>query len=439
MVIAHTFLLISCYPDLMRYFNKSVHTDIYRHLPPRSLPPVSIVIPFYNERINVIEAILSVMRNDYHNIEIIAVNDASTDDTLSMLIDKFDLIRAPDIVRRVLPTQKIKQVYISKNYPQLMVIDKEHGGAGDGINLGINASTAPFFMTFDADSIMATNAISELMYPIIFSSHTIAVGGAVYILNNCLYKNGEMINSKMPYKLTPALQSNEYLRSHLFSRTSWNIFGGTVSYSGTATLFEKEVVIEAGGFDIDNFAQDAEIIMRLHSHMLKKGYPYKICFNPSSVVWTDVPGNLKEYIHQRSNWQRGMLRSVLRYDYLFFNKKFKLVGLFNYPMFIFTEIISVFVEFLAYMLVPIAFYYGVATLKIVILSMVLAWGFIAYITMGNALLSFITFNKYQGRGDMFWMLLLSVFEVFGFRQIYIFSRMLGTCRYVWNRLLGRPL
>jgi cellulose synthase/poly-beta-1,6-N-acetylglucosamine synthase-like glycosyltransferase len=212
-----------------------------------------------------------------------------------------------------------------------------------------------------------------------------------------------------------------------------------VSYSGTATLFEKEAVIAVKGFDTDNFAQDAEIIMRLHKYMRQHKFPFKIFFNPASTAWTDVPDTLKSYAIQRNHWQRGLLRSVFKNISLFFNPKYRLSGLVAYPIYLISEVFSPFIELLAYIMVVIGFALGIITLKITLLFIILAWGFVSYITIANVLLNYITFNRYNKRGDLYWMLLLTFIETFGFRQYGVVVRVIASVQYFINRLLGRPL
>lgn len=434
----YTVFLIAAYPDIRNYFMRFKYSNIYQFLRSKKLPPVSIIMPIFNEREVAVEAIKSALNSDYQKFEVIAVNDESTDDTLSILIRAFNLVPAPTIVHHNIKTKAVKTVYISHNYPNLIVIDKEHGGAGDSMNVGINAATSPYFMTFDSDSLMDPNTISELMFSIMTVPHTIAVGGAVYVLNECAYRDGKMLEAAMPYKLVPALQTNEYLRSHLFNRTAWNKFGGTVSYSGTATIFEKEAVVAIGGFDIDNYAQDAEIIMRLHKYMRSHKYPYRIFFNPAATTWTDVPHNLREYTNQRNHWQRGLLRSAFRNITLFFNPKYRLSGLVGYPIYLISEIFSPFIEFLAYLMVIVGFAMGIITWQITLLFIILAWGFITYLTIANVLLNYGTFNRYHRKGDLYWMILLTFIEMFGFHQYHVLVRVWASIQYFINRILGRP-
>ena len=54
-----------------------------------NLPLVSVVIPVYNRENTVAAAIDSVLDQTYENIEIIVVNDASTDNTENVLFDKY--------------------------------------------------------------------------------------------------------------------------------------------------------------------------------------------------------------------------------------------------------------------------------------------------------------------------------------------------------------
>lgn len=438
-VIIYTMILFAAFPYIIYYFRRGKYARVHELLESSTLPPVTIIIPTYNEKENILNAVESVLNSNYQNLYVFVMNDSSTDNTLDILDKHYSLKEIPVIINPKLKTSKVNRVFVAEKQERLMVFDKEHAGAGDSINVGINACFTPYFMTFDADSIMDKFAVDELVYEILTSPNTIAVGGGVYILNACEVKNGKIIQSIMPYNLVAAIQSCEYMRSHIFNRTGWNSFGGTVSYSGTSTLFNRSVVIEAGGFDTTNFAQDAEIIMRLHRHMHKKKEAYQVKFNPASVVWTDIPSNFVEFAYQRDHWRRGLLRSCFKNMKLFLNPKCKIQGLWCFPAFVFLDMLAPPIEFLAYLTIGFSYYYGILNINLTILLIILAWGFTTYITMANHFLNIITFNRYHRLQDIGWIFVLCILEMCGFRQYTVLIQIWGSIHYYFNRLLGKPI
>ena len=93
-------------------------------------PGVSIIAPAFNEEVTIIDNVHSLMQIDYPNYEIVIVNDASTDRTMELLIENFNLVEIPYDVAMKVPSKPIKRVLKStdERYSKLVVVDKEHGG-----------------------------------------------------------------------------------------------------------------------------------------------------------------------------------------------------------------------------------------------------------------------------------------------------------------------
>ena len=437
--IIYTILLFGSFPTILRFFSISTHLSTSEVLETETQLAVTLIIPMYNERELALDTVLSALNSTYKNLYIMLVNDGSTDDSLEFLQAKFELEEVPVVVNQILETKPVKRSFISRSHPNLMIIDKENGGAGDAINAGLNACFTPYFFTLDSDSVIDPNAISLVMYEVFTNKNPIAIGCGVYVLNGCEVEDGVMKESLVPYRYTSGIQANEYLLSHLFNRTGWNSFGGSMSYSGTATVFNRQVVLSAGGFDAGNYAQDSEIIMRLQKIMREQPQEYTIAFTPSAAVWTDVPKNLKEFAQQRDKWSRGLLRSVWLNRKLFFNRKYKIQGLFGFPAYILLEIMAPYVEFTAYFTVGLAHYFGFLDTLSAILYIILAWGFASYLSVANTFISIVTFNRYQRLSNIIWMLLLATLEMFGFRQYRVLISVYATFHYFLNRLKGKRL
>jgi cellulose synthase/poly-beta-1,6-N-acetylglucosamine synthase-like glycosyltransferase len=437
--VVYTLLLFAAVPAIIHFFNRATLTNIYSLLKSKALPPVTILTSMHNEAKNIKENVLSALNSNYDNLYVLLINDGSTDSTLDLVIDTFSMRKEPLIFDKKIKTAGVNGVYVSSTHPNLMLIDKQHSGVGDSLNVGLNACFTPYFMTLDADSTIHENAVSELIFELLSNEHSIGVGGAVYIRNACTYHEGKMLESKIPYRLVPALQSNEYLRSHLFNRTGWNKLGSTMSYSGTATLLSTYRVIEVGGFDTDNYSQDTEIVMRLSQHMRKKKQAYQISFNPAAIVWTDVPNTLKQFTIQRDRWQRGILKSALMHKEMFFNPNYKIQGLVSYPCYVLFELIAPFIEFTAYITVSIAYFWGILNATSTIIYMLLAWGFTTYLTIANMLINIITFDQYKKPLNILWMFCLTIIEMFGFRQYQTIQKVFSSVHYFINRLRGKAL
>src|SRR5918997_2318092 len=71
-------------------------------------PPVSVLAPAFNEEANVVENVRSLLMLDYPLFEVVLINDGSSDATLEVLIEAFDLRRSGRSFERVLPCKLIR-------------------------------------------------------------------------------------------------------------------------------------------------------------------------------------------------------------------------------------------------------------------------------------------------------------------------------------------
>ena len=105
-------------------------------------PPVTLVVPAYNETATIVESVHALLGLQYPRLEVIVINDGSTDDTLGELIRSFSLRRADVAYHARLPTERVRGIYVSTLERRLMVIDKVNGGKSDALNAGINVPHA---------------------------------------------------------------------------------------------------------------------------------------------------------------------------------------------------------------------------------------------------------------------------------------------------------
>lgn len=438
----YTTLLVASFPEVLRKFNEVRYGNANIFIDKNCLVPITVVTPVFNEEESIMEMVLSVLNSDYKNVNLILVNDGSTDTTMDVLKKELVLYEIPLVIKQTIKTQKITHYYQSKRFENITVIDKEHSPyncAADSLNAGLNACKTPIMLTVDADTILEPEALTRMLFTILSTPHCVVVSGSVYVLNDNVLKNGALLTNQLPKHYLSAVQAVEYLRSFLYGRAGLNALGGALCYPGAFTLFETRMLREIDGFDTQNYSYDAEIITKIHHYMRKHKYPHNVNHSPNAFCWTDVPSTLKSYWRQRNYWQRGMLRSALRHITMLFNIKYGIVGLLTFPAYILFEIFGPVVEFTSLILFLISLYLGAIDLYSFTWYIILSWGFLIFVSVAMVFLNLISFNKYKRKGDVFRVIGLVTVELFGFRQYRALCCTVAMFHYALNRLRGKPL
>ncbi|UXN75777.1 glycosyltransferase (plasmid) [Devosia sp. A8/3-2] len=204
-------------------------------------PPISLIVPAYNEQINIVESVHSMLALEYPAYEVIVVNDGSKDETLKRMIEAFELVPVQRSYEETLKHEPIRGIYASSRSDRLFVVDKSNGGKADAQNAGINVCRAPIFCVIDGDSILEPDALLRAVQPFIEDpERTIAVGGTIRIANNSTIESGRVKTIRLPNKLLPLFQVVEYLRAFLMARLAW-------SQSTRSCSFPERSVFSGGG------------------------------------------------------------------------------------------------------------------------------------------------------------------------------------------------
>ncbi|MCW8452415.1 glycosyltransferase family 2 protein [Legionella quinlivanii] len=438
----YSLLLILSFPEVIKKFREVTLGDISLFIDQLTQIPITIVTPAFNEQHRILSMLYSGLNSNYKNVRFIVVNDGSTDKTMEILIDEFQLYEIPTVIKQTIPTCKVRHCFQSARFPNLMVIDKEHSPyhcAADSVNVGLNACQTPIMLTVDADTVLEPEALTRMMFSFLSKGHCIVVSGSVYVLNENKVQNGRLLTTDLPKRFVPAVQGLEYLRSFLYGRAGLNVLGGAMCYPGAFTLFETQSLREVGGYDSQNFSYDAEITLKLHRYMIKNRFPHSLNHSPNAFCWTEVPSTAKSFWNQRDKWQRGMWRSAMKFITMFGNPRYGIVGLISFPAFVLFEILGPVVEFCSYCTFIIAYFIGDIDYQVIFWFLVMAWGYLAYITVAMIFLNLITFNKYHRMKDVFRSIWLILAEMLWFREFRAACCARGTLRYFVNRLLGKPL
>lgn len=231
------------------------------------LPPVSIIIPAYNEARVLAEALDSLFALDYPEYEIVVVDDGSTDGTL-------DVASLYEGSERKVPVR---------------VLTQANAGKAAALNLGIRRSRHPFVFCMDADSRLEPDTL-RMAVPRFQDPDVGAVAGNVKVENRTSW-------------LT-RLQALEYIEGLNLPRRAQGFVAAVNIVPGPVGFFRRAALEEVGGYRSDTFAEDADLTLEL----ITAGW--KVVYEERAVAWTHAPTTLLDLIQQRYRWTRGILQAL---------------------------------------------------------------------------------------------------------------------------------
>jgi cellulose synthase/poly-beta-1,6-N-acetylglucosamine synthase-like glycosyltransferase/peptidoglycan/xylan/chitin deacetylase (PgdA/CDA1 family) len=227
-------------------------------------PPVSIIVPAYNEEMGAIDSVNSLLNQDYPEYEIMFVDDGSKDTTYA----------------------KVKAAFAHDS--RVSVNTKPNGGKASALNYGIARAKHNFVVCIDADTQLDPQALREIVKPF-YESKVAAVAGNVYV--------GNQINVLTKW------QAIEYTTAQNFDRLAFNVLNCITVVPGAIGAFRKEVILEVGGFTTDTLAEDCDLTMRI----IKKGY--LVGQNNASIAITEAPESFEQFKKQRFRWCFGVMQA----------------------------------------------------------------------------------------------------------------------------------
>ena len=401
-------------------------------------PPVSILIPAYNEQATIVASIQSMLQLSYPLFELVVVNDGSKDETLEVLKKTFGLLPFPEAYRKRLKTKTVRGIFQSTRHPNLRVVDKENGGKADALNTAINISRYPLFCSVDADSILQRNSLHRITYPFMEDQRVVAVGGTVRVANGCTVSDCFLKEIRVPSNLLALFQVVEYLRAFLFGRLGWSAVDGLLIISGAFGLFRKDTVLEVGGFRTDTVSEDMELVVRMHRLLRKQKKAYRMVFLADPVSWTEAPENLKTLRSQRTRWQRGLCESLFGNLGLLFSRNGGVPGWLAFPFMLIFECLGPMIEVTGYILMSIFYWLDFISWPMFFIFLFAAIGMGMLLSVSSLLLEEMSFHLYNHNRP--WQILVLLFaaimENFGFRQLNSLWRLMGLIRWTSGKKHG---
>ncbi len=394
-------------------------------------PPIALIVPAYNEELNVVESVHSMLALEYPNFEVIVVNDGSKDQTLGRLVDAFQLTRFERPYDDVLTHQPIRGLYSSPMTERLFVVDKENGGKADAQNAGINVCRAPIFCVIDGDSILEPDALIRAAQPFIDDpERTLAVGGTIRIANGSRIESGRVKEIHLPTRLLPLFQVVEYLRAFLMARLAWSRINTLMLVSGAFGVFRRAEVVAVGGFTKGSMGEDLDLVIKLHRYMIDSKRKYRIEFIPEPVCWTEAPESLSVLARQRSRWQRGALECFFRYRSMLFNPRYGRVGFLGFGHILIVDVLGPIMEVMGYILMPAFWLLGILSFEHFLAFTALVFTYGVTVSVCSLILEEAELRRFPRARDLAVLTAAAVLENFGYRQLNNIWRVKGYWQYL---------
>ncbi|OXS31854.1 bifunctional polysaccharide deacetylase/glycosyltransferase family 2 protein [Streptomyces sp. XY006] len=227
--------------------------------------PVSVIVPAYNEKECIANTLHSLARST-HPIEIIVVDDGSTDGTA--------------------------EIAESLGMPNVRVIRQANAGKPAALNHGVRSARYDIVVMMDGDTVFEPDTVRLLVQP--FADPEVgAVAG----------------NAKVGNRTTVigAWQHIEYVMGFNLDRRMYDLLRCMPTIPGAIGAFRREAVLQAGGMSEDTLAEDTDITIALH----RAGW--RVVYQEHARAWTEAPGSLKQLWSQRYRWSYGTMQALWKH------------------------------------------------------------------------------------------------------------------------------
>ena len=404
-------------------------------------PPITIIVPAHNEEKSIRVAVRNLLEIDYPEVELIVVNDGSSDRTLWEIRDEFRLRSVRAVYIPKLKCGAMRGMYRSDADPRLVVIDKEPGGSkADAVNAGLNAANSPYVCIVDADSVLERDALLRIMMPVLSDpQRVVAVGGIIRVLNGSELEGGQLRKARLPRTGIEAIQVIEYLRAFLIGREAWAQANMLTIISGAFGVFRTDLVREIGGYKPEAIGEDFDLVARLHRHLLEKRANYRIQFVPDPMCWTEAPSDLKSLARQRARWQKGLLQVLWDNRDMLFRPRYGRIGCFAFPYLWLFELLAPVVEVGGMFTILLAAGLGVLSREFFLQFLLFGYAFATVISIGSVLQEEITYKRYNDWQDVARLVSYCFFEHFPYRQFHMIWRLQGLWQYLRGDLKWKAI
>jgi biofilm PGA synthesis N-glycosyltransferase PgaC len=242
------------------------------------LPGITVLVAAYNEEDSILATLVSLEKQNYPApIEVIVINDGSTDGTIERLR--------------------------SVSYPWLHVIDlKCNGGKAKALNIGLGQATYPLTVTLDADSYLYREALRRLVERFLSDPpNTAAVAGAVFVRNS-------------RQNVVTRMQEWDYFHGIAAVKRLQSLFQGTLVAQGAFSLYRTDILRAVGGWP-ECVGEDIVLTWAI----LRDGHRVGYC--EDAITFTNAPTTFGQFVRQRQRWSRGLIEAFKAHRQLLFQRR----------------------------------------------------------------------------------------------------------------------
>jgi biofilm PGA synthesis N-glycosyltransferase PgaC len=232
------------------------------HVPEGGWPGVTVLIPAYNEEQVIAMSVRAALDADYPELEVLVLDDGSTDDTTAAAQGAAAGDPRCEILR-----------------------DPVNRGKAEQLNAGFARARHELVVVTDADTHMMPHALQRLAARMDQSPLVAAVTGAPHVTNR-----GRLIS------MMQVLEAASIIG--LIRRTQ-SLSGRVGIVAGVLGMFRRERVLAVGGYDSRMSTEDIDLTWRL----LMAGW--HTAHEPHALVGMQVPTTLHALWAQRTRWARG--------------------------------------------------------------------------------------------------------------------------------------
>jgi poly-beta-1,6-N-acetyl-D-glucosamine synthase len=393
--------------------------------------PVSVLAPVFNEAVVVIGTVTSLLALEYPEFEVVVVNDGSTDATLEVLKQAFQL--EPVLVPRqdIVATEPVRAAYRSRTDPRLLVIDKVNGGKADALNCGLDYARYRYLCCVDGDTFYSPDALLRAMRLVVKDPARIL--GVTSMISVSRHPEAEPRAEKgsVHFDASPIMgfQQLDYVRSFLSNRLAWSRLNFMLCSSGAFALWRRDTIAALGGFSRDFSCEDIELNFRIHEHFLREKRPYRILALSDMIARTEAPSNAEALIRQRARWQRVVLETVWHYRKMFANPTYRTVGLIGMPYYVFAEALAVVFHALAIIALIAAVVFGLIEIAAFAYFIAIVALSIGILSVAALLIQDLSFRELE-YSTLVRLALLAPLDLFLYRPIIFAAELRGMFQYL---------
>ncbi|WP_330270189.1 glycosyltransferase [Lentzea sp. NBC_00516] len=235
--------------------------------PPWFAPPVSVVVPAFNEVLNIVATVRSIAGNNHlADVEVIVVDDGSTDGTADVA-EELDL-------------------------PGVTVIRQTNQGKPAALNAGIREATHDVLVLVDGDTIFEPDTVGQLVQPF-------ADNGVGAVSGNAKVGNRQGLLGRW--------QHLEYCAGSNLDRQILHALRCIPTVPGAVGAFRRAALVDVGGVSDDTLAEDTDLTMAV----TRAGW--RVAYRPEAKAWTEAPATVHGLFKQRYRWSYGTFQAMWKH------------------------------------------------------------------------------------------------------------------------------